>query len=288
MKGVILAGGRGSRLFPMTLAVNKHLLPVFDKPMIYYPLTTMISASINEICIVCNRDDVIDYRKLLGNGSKFGARLTFKYQDEPRGVVDGILCALDFIEGDSVAVILGDNIFIDNGDLRRAVSDFAAGAHIFGLNVEHPDQYGVVELDGECRPTALIEKPARSNSRTAVTGFYLLDDQCSLLARRVNKSSRGEYEIIDLLNMYLNLESLSVTLLSRGTGWIDAGSPETYGIVSRYVESMQQMHGVIIGSPHEAALIRGYISASELLAFALDRQPSSYTEYLKDLAERTL
>lgn len=283
MKGVILAGGSGTRLFPMTAGVNKHLLPIHDKPMIFYPLTTLISASIQDIVIVCNETDIDDYKALLGNGEQFGSVINYISQSKPDGIVSALNLASAFTDSDNMAVILGDNIFLDSGDIRRGVARFKEGVQIFGKQVSNPENYGVVEYNDEMRPVKLSEKPTHPLSSTAVTGFYIFDKKYSAYANNVKLSARGEYEIMDVLRQYLTAGTLELTLLSRGAGWIDAGTKESYAIVCRYIESIQQMHGVLIGSPHEAAFVRGFVSGSMLRAYIDHSGPSDYSNYLQTL-----
>lgn len=285
MKGIILAGGKGSRLFPNTTVVNKQLLPVHDKPMIYYALTTLLAASINDICIICNPEDIQGYKDLLGLGEQFGAKITYVAQENPDGIPQAFTLASKFIGSDPVALLLGDNIFIDNGEIRHAVKNFRTGAHIFGLRVQNPSQYGIVLLDDAQQPIGLVEKPTRPQSNYAVPGFYIFDSSCVFFSQTLQKSNRGELEIIDLLNKYLKNKKLDLTLLSRGTGWIDAGTHENHAIVSRYVEAMQQMHGILFGSPHEAALIRGFIDEALLQQFSEPMPDSSYKAYLVGLTK---
>ena len=283
MKGILLAGGTGSRLFPVTSVVNKHLLPIFDKPMIYYALTSLISASIREICLICNDKDLDSYKNLLGNGSEFGISIEYIIQDQPKGISHALSLASGFIGEDNVSVILGDNVFVDQGDIRKNVKNFKSGARIFAIPVKNPENYGIVEVNAALEPISLVEKPQNSNSRLAVPGFYIFDSYCSKYAASVDLSDRGEYEIIDLLNRYLDKDKLKVSLLSRGVGWIDAGTSKNHAIVSRYIEAKQQMHGVMIGSPHEAAHVRGFIDDAQLLAFAKNIKPSEYSDYLENL-----
>lgn len=283
MKGIILAGGSGTRLFPNTVAVNKQLLPIFDKPMIYYALTSLLSASIREICIICNPDDIVGYRSLLGCGEEFGAKITYIPQRKPEGIPHAFTLASKFIGTEPVALILGDNVFIDNGEIRHAVASFQTGGHIFGLRVSNPTQYGVVQIDDNQEPVSLEEKPINPRSNYAVPGFYIFDCSCVFFSQSLKKSNRGELEVIDLLNLYLKDRKLSLSLLSRGTGWIDAGTQENHAIVSRYIEAMQQMHGVFIGSPHEAAFVRDFISKDQLRHFSEGLPKSNYKDYLIEL-----
>lgn len=283
MKGIILAGGSGSRLFPATAAVNKQLLPIHDKPMIFYPLTSLLAASIDDICIVCNALDVPGYLSLLGDGSQFGASITYVVQEKPEGIPQALVLASKFIGAEPVSLILGDNIFVDNGDIRRAVSKFSTGAHIFGLQVKRPENYGVVVIDDSSSPVALVEKPRDPKSNLAIPGFYIFDQKSSLLAQSLVKSKRNEYEIVDLLRLYLKNNELGLTVLSRGTGWIDAGTTQNYAIVSRYIEAMQQMHGIMLGSPHEAALVRGFIDCEHIKDIAASMKASEYKDHLEEL-----
>jgi glucose-1-phosphate thymidylyltransferase len=283
MKGVILAGGSGSRLFPMTAAVNKQLLPVYDKPMIYYALTTLLSASISQICIICNREDVFSFRDLLGDGSEFGSRIEFIIQKKPEGIPQAITLAGDFIGSDAVALILGDNVFVDHGDIKNCVKKFRGGASIFGVRVNQPENYGIVEFDSSLKPISLEEKPKFPKSSFAIPGFYLLDNNSTTLVKKLTKSKRGEFEIIDLLDLYLNEDTLSLTLLSRGVGWLDVGTIDNLAVASRYIEAMQKMHGVMLGSPHEVALVRGLINNNDLLEYVKSLPSSYYREYLEAL-----
>jgi len=269
----------------MTAGVNKHLLPIHDKPMIFYPLTTLISASIQNIVIVCNETDIEDYKALLGNGEQFGSLINYISQSKPDGIVSALNLASTFTENDNMAVILGDNIFLDGGDIRRGVARFKEGAQIFGKQVSNPENYGVVKYNDEMRPLELSEKPTYPMSSTAITGFYIFDKKYPAYANNVKLSARGEYEIIDVLRQYLSAGALELTLLSRGAGWIDAGTKESYAIVCRYIESMQQMHGVLIGSPHEAAFVRGFVSGSMLRAYINNSGPSDYSNYLQTLLD---
>ena len=240
VKGILLAGGTGSRLFPVTSVVNKHLLPIFDKPMIYYALTSLISASIREICLVCNDDDLIRYKKLLGDGSEFGISIEYITQAMPQGIAQALSLASAFIGEDNVSVILGDNVFVDHGDIRKNVAYFKSGAHIF-------DRY------------------------------------FSQYAASVDVSDRGECEIIDLLKRYMDKDHVKVSLLNRGVGWIDAATSKNHAIVSRCIEAKQQMHRVMIGSPHEAADVRGFIDDAQLLAFAKSIKSYKYSNYFESL-----
>lgn len=285
MKGIILAGGTGSRLFPITRSVNKHLIPVYDKPMIYYPLTTLLSASISQICIICNIEDHNAYKSLLGTGEEFGADIRYIVQTSPEGIPQAFSLAADFIGDENVTMILGDNIFVDNGDIRRSVSRFRGGASIFGIQVTNPSDYGVVEVDKNLSPIGLSEKPKLPKSNFAIPGCYIFDSRCIFRSQTLKKSKRGEFEITDLLKLYLEEKNLNLSILSRGTGWIDAGTTINLGIVSRYIESMQQMHGIMVGSPHEAAFVRGFINEKQLHQSAKQIKSSNYGKYLLDLVK---
>ena len=253
--------------------------------MIYYGLTALLSASIREICIICNPGDLQGYNALIGDGSDLGAKITYIVQNKPEGVPQAFVLADEFILDDNVALILGDNVFVDSGDIRRSVENFDGGAHIFAARVKQPQNYGVVEFDSRLKPLSIVEKPTFTKSRFAIPGFYIFDHHCIKLSRGLKKSSRGEFEIIDLLKCYMAEERLFISLFSRGTGWIDAGTIKNHAVVSRYIEAMQQMHGVMFGSPHEAAFIRGFITRKQLQDFIARIGESDYQKYLKDLVD---
>lgn len=259
MKGLILAGGTGSRLGWLTRVINKHLLPVFDKPMIYYPLTNLILMGAREICLVCNEHDVASFKRLLGNGEEFGVSFEFVVQHEPKGLPDAILSAGEFLQSSPYALILGDNFFSGSG-LGRSLSRqaYSGGAQVFGFRVEDPEHYGVVEFDSDGKIEALQEKPLSPPSNVAVTGLYLLDESSLQRAEALALSGRGELEITALLNSYLKDGKLSMEILPRGTLWLDLGRPENLLEASNYVRIFQERTGQKIGDPFEAASVMGY------------------------------
>ena len=283
MKGIILAGGTGSRLFPITTSINKQLLPVYDKPMIYYPLTTLLSAGIKEICIVCCEADVTNFKNLLGDGTQFGASISYTVQSNPEGLPQAFTLSEKFIGTSNVCLILGDNIFVDNGELRRAVGNFKSGSQIFGLKVKNPKDYGVAKFSTKGKLEEIVEKPASFIGDYAIPGFYIFDYKCVNKSRCLKKSLRGELEITDLINSYIQDGACTIDIFSRGTAWIDAGTLVNHSIISRYIEAFQQMHGILVGSPHEAALIRGFININILKEFINSSPKSDYIEYLSDL-----
>ena len=283
MKGIILAGGTGSRLYPLTSAVNKQLLPVHDKPLIYYPLTTLISSGIKDICIVASNTDLVHYRQLLGSGHAFGITLSYLVQDRPTGIPEAFTISRDFIENDNVTLILGDNIFVDSGEIRKTIQEFKSGSTIFSYQVKNPCQFGVVEFDKHGVPQKLVEKPSRTKSRSAIPGLYIFDPKVIFLASSLKPSFRGETEITDLNNIYLSRNELKVKALSRGTTWIDAGTPSALSRATNYIFTIETNHGLKIGCPEEAALIRGLIDETKLEALISNMHDSEYRQYLADL-----
>ena len=283
MKGIILAGGTGSRLYPLTSAVNKQLLPVHDKPLIYYPLTTLISSGIKDICIVASNTDLVHYRQLLGSGHAFGITLSYLVQDRPTGIPEAFTISRDFIENDNVTLILGDNIFVDSGEIRKTIQEFKSGSTIFSYQVKNPCQFGVVEFDKHGVPQKLVEKPSRTKSRSAIPGLYIFDPKVIFLASSLKPSFRGETEITDLNNIYLSRNELKVKALSRGTTWIDAGTPSALSRATNYIFTIETNHGLKIGCPEEAALIRGLIDETKLEALISNMHECEYRQYLADL-----
>ena len=283
MKGIILAGGTGSRLYPLTSAVNKQLLPVHDKPLIYYPLTTLISSGIKDICIVASNTDLVHYRQLLGSGHAFGITLSYLVQDRPTGIPEAFPICRDFIENDNVTLILGDNIFVDSGEIRKTIQEFKSGSTIFSYQVKNPCQFGVVEFDKHGVPQKLVEKPSRTKSRSAIPGLYIFDPKVIFLASSLKPSFRGETEITDLNNIYLSRNELTVKALSRGTTWIDAGTPSALSRATNYIFTIETNHGLKIGCPEEAALIRGLIDETKLEALISNMHECEYRQYLADL-----
>lgn len=285
MKGIILAGGSGSRLYPLTKTINKQLLPVHDKPLIYYPLTTLISSGIREILIISSPCQIEQFKELLGNGERFGVKLTYAVQLHPNGLPEAFLIAEAFIENENVTLILGDNLFVDSGEIRTMVQSFKTGASILGYQVSNPNRFGVVEFDNKGKPLEIVEKPYKTSSNTIVPGLYIYDRYVCSLARSLKPSARGELEITDLNNAYLHRSKLSIQNLSRGSVWIDAGTPNSISQATRYIATIEDNHGMKIGCPEEAALIRQFISPQRL-ATELKKLPDcDYRNYLAKLVK---
>lgn len=282
MKGIILAGGTGSRLYPVTTVVSKQLLPVFDKPMIYYPLSTLMFGGIRDILIISTPLDRPLFERLLGDGSEIGLRFRYEVQEEPRGLADAFIIGRDFVGDDSVALILGDNIFYGHGlpqMLARATAR-KFGATVFGYVVNTPEQYGVVELGDEGRALSIEEKPAHPKSNIAVTGLYFYDNDVLDIAASISASARGELEITDVNNAYLKRGDLFVEVLGRGFAWLDTGTHASLVEASHFVQILEQRQGLRIACPEEIALRQGYISLSEFHTVAQKSARSGYGEYL--------
>ena len=287
MKGIILAGGTGSRLWPITYAVSKQLVPVYDKPMIYYPLSTLMLAGITDILVITTPADLPQFERLLGDGSQFGVRISFAVQDRPRGLADAFVVGADHIGDDSVALVLGDNIFYGAGlgtRLRR-FTDPDGGA-IFAYWVSNPQAYGVVDFDAEGRALSLEEKPERAASHFAVPGLYFYDNEVVSIARGLSPSARGELEITDINNEYLRRGRLHVEVLPRGTAWLDTGTVDLLMAAGDFVRTIEQRQGLKIGAPEEVAWRMGYISDAALRARADALRKSGYGEYLLEILER--
>jgi glucose-1-phosphate thymidylyltransferase len=284
-KGIVLAGGSGTRLYPTTRAISKQLLPVYDKPMIYYPLTTLMLAGIRDILIISSPRDLPNFEKLLCEGTQWGLSLAYASQPEPDGIAQALIIAEDFLAGDSSALILGDNLFYgqDLQSVVRHASDRGAGATIFAYRVSNPEAYGVVEFDETGAVTQIVEKPKHPTSKYAVTGLYFYDADASELARRLRPSSRGELEITDLNLAYLKRNQLHVEILGRGTAWLDTGTPSALLQASLFIETIEQRQGVKIACPEEVAFRMGFISRSELETLAKDAGNNSYGEYLTQI-----
>jgi glucose-1-phosphate thymidylyltransferase len=282
MKGIILAGGTGSRLFPVTTVVSKQLLPVFDKPMIYYPLSVLMFAGIREILLITTPQDQMLFQRLLGDGSDFGLRFSYAAQDHPRGLADAFIVGRDFIGSDAVALVLGDNIFYGHGlpELLTNASARRVGATIFGNVVNNPDQYGVVELDASGRALSIEEKPTKPKSNVAVTGLYFYDNDVVDIAGRIVPSARGEIEITDVNSAYMERGDLFVEVLGRGFAWLDTGTHSSLVEASHFVQILEQRQGLRIACPEEIALRQGYISLEQFGRAASKCAKSSYGEYL--------
>ncbi len=289
MKGIVLAGGAGTRLFPLTMVTSKQLLPVYDKPMIYYPLSILMLAGIREILIISTPEDTPRFEHLLGDGSALGISLSYVVQPSPDGLAQAFLLGEEFIGDDCCAMILGDNIFYGNGFgrlLRAAVQDAEQGwATVFGYYVQDPERFGVVEFDSAGKVLSLAEKPREPKSNYAVTGLYFYDNRVVDLAKQLRPSARGELEITDLNQLYLNEDALNVQLLGRGFAWLDTGTMDSLLDAADFVRMIEKRQGVKISAPEEVAYNNGWINREELLASANRYGKSPYGEHLKRVAE---
>jgi len=288
MKGIILAGGHGTRLYPVTRVVCKQLLPVYDKPMIYYPLSTLMLAGIKDVLIISTPEDTPRFRDLLGDGSELGMKLSYKVQEKPNGLAQAFVLGKEFIGADSVCLVLGDNIFYGHG-LTKMLQDAAQtkkGATVFGYYVHDPARYGVVEFDTEGRVISLEEKPKSPKSNYAVVGLYFYDNSVISVAENLKPSARGEYEITDLNRCYMDSNQLRVETLSRGVAWLDTGSHESLLQASNFVETIEQRQGRMIACPEEIAYNQGYITKDTLLELAKPLAKNHYGQYLINLVER--
>ena len=287
MKGIILAGGKGTRLYPMTKAVSKQLLPIYDKPLVYYPLSTLMLAGIKEVLIISTPEDTPLYEKLLGDGSRLGMTFTYKVQDTPRGLADAFILGAEFIGDDSVCLILGDNVFFGQDMtrmLRRAMEN-KTGATIFGYPVKDPRSFGVVEFDRNRKVISIEEKPIKPKSNYAVPGLYFYDNRVVEIAKNVKPSARGEIEITAVNNAYLELGELNVTLLGRGMAWLDTGTPSNMLKAAEFVEAVQDRQGFYVSCIEEIAWRRGFISKERLIALGKELEMTEYGQYLLTIAE---
>jgi glucose-1-phosphate thymidylyltransferase len=280
MKGIILAGGAGSRLFPLTLVASKQLQPVYDKPMVFYPLTTLIENGIRELCLISTPQDLPRFRQLLGDGKPWGLVIEYREQSRPAGIAQAFLIAESFLGDDSVTLILGDNIFYGADSFKRAFSEFKGGATVFGYRVQDPERYGVVEFDAQGRAISIQEKPRAPRSNYAVPGLYIYDRHVLEITRNLRPSARGELEITDVNVAYMERGQLSVHQLSRGFAWLDAGTSSSLHEASAYVQTIEKRQGIKIGCPEEAAFRRGFITLAQLESLAKQMPNCEYRDYL--------
>ena len=287
MKGIILAGGKGTRLYPMTKVVSKQLLPIYDKPLIYYPLSMLLLASIREILIISTPEDLPVYEKLLGDGSQLGVEFSYKVQDTPRGLADAFILGEEFIGDDSVCLVLGDNVFYGQNMtsiLRSAINNLS-GATIFGYPVKNPTAFGVVEFDENHKVVSIEEKPQKPKSNYAVPGLYFYDNRVIEIAKNVKPSARGEIEITAVNNAYLEMGELKVELMGRGIAWLDTGTPDGMLKASQFVEAVQDRQGFYVSCIEEIAWRRGFITTAQLRAIGESLKMTDYGQYLLSISQ---
>jgi glucose-1-phosphate thymidylyltransferase len=290
MKGILLAGGSGTRLLPTTGAVSKQLLPIYDKPMVYYPLSSLMLAGIRDILLISTPQDTPLFQRLLADGSDLGIRIQYRVQEEPEGIAQAFLIAADWIDGEPVALALGDNIFYGHGfpDSIRAAAARKTGATVIGYHVHDPERYGVVEFDDQGRIRSLEEKPVRPKSNYAVTGLYFYDEQVVDIARKLTPSKRGELEITDVNLAYLERDQLRVERLGRGVAWLDTGTHEALLQAANFIQAVQERQGLRVSCPEEIGWRSGWISSDQLLRRADAMKNNSYGQYLRQIVEEGL
>lgn len=288
MKGIILAGGKGTRLYPLTISTSKQLLPIYDKPMIYYPLSVLMLAGINEVLIISTPHDLPQYENLLGTGEKIGLKISYKVQDKPRGLADAFILGEEFIGNDSVCLILGDNIFYGQGlsDLLENAKNNKVGATIFGYPVSDPREFGVVEFDDKFNVLSIEEKPKEPKSKYAVPGLYFYDNDVVEIAKNVKPSARGEIEITSINNEYLKRKKLKVELMRRGMAWLDTGNPSNMLKASMFVETVQTRQGFYISCLEEIAWRQGFINDEQLRILGEELKQTEYGKYILSLLEK--
>jgi glucose-1-phosphate thymidylyltransferase len=282
MKGIILAGGAGSRLYPLTLVASKQLQPVYDKPMVYYPLTTLIEGGVRDICLISTPHDLPRFKQLLGDGSRFGVNFDYREQAKPEGIAQAFLIAENFIGKDAVTLILGDNIFYGGDVFTRAFGEFKSGATIFGYHVNDPERYGVVEFDADGKAVSIEEKPKSPKSNYAVPGLYIYDNEAVNITRNLKPSARGELEITAVNVEYLKRGTLRVNRLPRGFAWLDAGTSSSLHEASAYVQTIEKRAGIKIGCPEEAAFQGGIVSLMQLEKIVATMPNCEYRAYLEN------
>ena len=287
MKGIILAGGAGTRLYPLTIVTSKQLLPVYDKPMIYYPLSVLMLAGIKEILIISTPQDLPNFERLLGDGSRIGIRLSYKEQPSPDGLAQAFIIGEEFIGGDACAMVLGDNIFYGNGlsGILQAAASKNSGATVFAYYVSDPERFGIVSFDDNWKAVSIEEKPKQPKSNYAVTGLYFYDNRCVEYAKSIKPSARGELEITDLNRIYLENNELDVSLLGRGYAWMDTGTFDSLMDSANFIMSVEKRQGVKISAVEEVAYRMGFIGAGELRVLIESYGKSPYGEYLKNILE---
>ena len=283
MKGIILAGGAGSRLYPLTLVASKQLQPVYDKPMVYYPLTTLIESGIREFCLISPPHDLPRFKQLLGDGSAWGLTIEYREQAKPAGIAQAFLIAESFIGADTVTLILGDNIFYGGDTFQRAFADFKSGATIFGYHVNDPERYGVVEFDADGKAVSIEEKPKAPKSNYAVPGLYIFDNEIVAISKALKPSARGELEITAVNVEYLRRGTLRVHRLSRGFAWLDAGTSSSLHDASAYVQTIEKRAGIKIGCPEESAFRQGFVSLARLDELVGKIPNCEYRDYLAEV-----
>jgi len=281
MKGILLAGGTGSRLYPITKTVSKQLLPVYDKPMVYYPLSTLLSLGISEVLIVTTPKDKDSFQALLGDGSSLGCSFSYAVQPKPNGLAEAFLIGADFIGTESVALILGDNLFYGSAIQKQNPSADFTGGLIFGTHVQNPERYGIVELDAKGNVKSIEEKPKTPKSNLAIPGLYFFDHTVVEKAKQVKPSARGELEITDIHNAYWKENRLRVSILEQGTAWLDTGTVQSLSKAHAFVEAIQSRQGVLVGSPELVAYKQGFIDLPQLKALASTYKEAEYSRYLK-------